>query len=276
MRCYTLQNARQLLIAHNIENAPLTAEVLLRHTLNLDRVRYYQEFDSELTPEQESRFLSLVGRHIKGEPVAYITGHKEFFGIEFDVDSRALIPRPETELLVEKALDIAKERSIRTIADIGTGSGAITIALARKLPAIKIYASDISGLALELALQNCYKCEVLDKICLLEGDMLEPLPEAVDLIIANLPYVKEADMSEPSIMFEPALALNGGPDGLDRIRRFCPQIKEKLNPGGYLVMEMGLGQKKAVIDLLKAYLHSANIEVIRDINGIERAVYVSI
>lgn len=230
IRSSVLKKARELLIAHHIENVPLTAEVLLRHILNLDRVRYFQEFDSELTPEQESRFLSLIRRHINSEPVAYITGHKEFFGIEFDVDSRALIPRPETELLVETALEIAAERDIKTIADVGTGSGAIAIALARKLPAIKIYASDISGLALELARQNCQKCGVLDKVCLLEGDMLEPLPEPVDLIIANLPYVKEAELNEPSIKFEPELALNGGPDGLDRIRRFCPQVKESLIP----------------------------------------------
>lgn len=271
-----LQQAREILQSQKIENTSLTAEVLLRHALNLSRVGLYQELDSVITPKETGIFQKLIERHIKGEPVAYIIGHKEFYGIDFNVDNRALIPRPETERLVDKALEIAKTREITTIADIGTGSGAIAIILALNLPAIKIYATDISAFALELTLQNCQRHNLLDKICILEGDMLEPLPEPVDLIIANLPYVKESELNEPSIIYEPKLALNGGIDGLDQMRRFIPQVRSKLRRGGSLLMEIGLDQAGPVISLLQSCFPSARIEGFQDFNGIERIVLVQV
>ena len=156
-------------------------------------------------------------------PAAYITGHREFYGLDFAVNSSVLVPRPETELLVEKALELARERSLSTIADIGTGCGAIAVSLAVNLPQTRIYATDISAPALEVALSNCRKHGVTDRVTLLEGDMLAPLPEPVDLIVANLPYVREPEMTGVNTLgFEPPLALNGGPDGLDKICYLFP------------------------------------------------------
>jgi len=267
-----LHQARKILQSQNIESALLTAEVLLRHTLNLSRVGLYQVLDSEITPRETEVFQKLIERHLIGEPVAYITGHKEFYGVDFEVDNRAIIPRPETEMVVDKALEIARIKKITTIADIGTGCGAIAIALAINIPAVKIYASDISALALELALINCQKHSLLNKIGLLEGDMLEPIPEPVDIIIANLPYVKESELDEPSIKYEPELALDGGADGLNQIRRFIPQVRSKLKNRGLLLMEIGTGQAEEVTLLMSQYLSNAKLDVLRDFRGIERFV----
>ena len=270
-----LQHARQILQSHSIENASLTAEVLLRHTLNLSRVQLFQVIDRELKPDQEKTFQSVIQRHLEGEPVAYITGHKEFYGIDFYADPRALIPRPETELLVEKALELARTQGISTAADIGTGCGAIAIALALKLPQVKIYATDISASALELAFDNCRQHKVHDRVRLLSGDLLEPLPEPVDLVIANLPYVRESDIDiSCSLSYEPRPALDGGADGLYQIRRFCVQAAGKVNPGGAILLEFGEGQGEAVTALLHSGFPSARIEVIKDLAGLARAACV--
>jgi release factor glutamine methyltransferase len=267
-----LKHAVTLLDAHIIDGASLTAEVLLRHVLNLNRVQYYQQLDSEITSEQAAAFQESIERQIKGEPVAYITGHKEFYGLDFIVDSRVLIPRPETEMLVEKALKLVRDSGLSTVADIGTGSGAIAVALAFNLPKLKIYASDVSALALELAKVNSRKQGVQDKISFLLGDLLAPLPGPVDLIIANLPYVKESDLNEPSIIREPRQALDGGLDGLNVIRRFILQIKPRLNSDGSLLMEIGQGQSDKVRFLLQSQLPLSKIEAIKDYNGIERVI----
>ena len=182
-----LSQARAILTASNIEDTSLESELLLRHTLQINRVQLYLDLSRELSPKQEATFWHLVERRQNGEPTAYITGHREFYGHDFYVDSRVLIPRPESELLVEKALQLAQSHPIFTMADIGTGCGAIAISLALNLPQTKIYATDISASALEVALLNCRKHGVVDRICLLQGDMLEPISEPVDLIIANLP-----------------------------------------------------------------------------------------
>jgi release factor glutamine methyltransferase len=238
----TLQRARDTLQSHQIENAELTADVLLRHILKINRVQLYQTLDNELDFHTEQAFWSLIERHLNGEPVVYITGHKEFYGIDFMVDNRVLIPRPETELLVEKTLEIARDKRVNSVADIGTGCGTIAISLALKLPETKIYAIDISALALEVAVQNCRQHRVLDKICLLQGNLLEPLPGPVDMIVANLPYVKKDDIAKSySLCFEPPLALDGGEDGLSQIRQFCFQVKNKIKPGGSLLLEIGQG-----------------------------------
>jgi release factor glutamine methyltransferase len=272
-----LQHARDILQSHNIENSSLTAEVLLRHTLKLNRVQLYQAMDTELSSAQENSLRGLIKRHLDGEPMAYITGHKEFYGLDFCVDPRALIPRPETELLVEKAFELAKDRGVATIADIGTGCGTIAISLALNLPLTKTYATDISALSLELALYNCQQHKVLDKICLLEGDMLEPLPEPVDIIIANLPYVKEDYLTNsPSLSFEPRLALDGGKDGLSQIRRFCTQVNGKVKPGGSILLEIGEGQSEEVVSLLLNCFPKAQIEVFKDFGGADRVVWVNV
>ncbi len=223
-----LSHAREILTANNIEDAPLECELLLRHTLKLSRVELYLDLNHEPSPEQEEIFWHLIRHRLNGEPTAYITGHCEFYGIDFYVDSSVLIPRPESELLVEKALTLAQNHAIATIAEIGTGCGAIAISLALNLPKVKIYATDISTPALKVALFNCQKHGLVNRVCLLQGDMLDPLPKPVNLIVANLPYVKEAEIDTGN--FEPLLALNGGSDGLDHLRQLCHQLSDKLYP----------------------------------------------
>ncbi|MBI4304481.1 MAG: peptide chain release factor N(5)-glutamine methyltransferase [Chloroflexi bacterium] len=268
-----LARAREVLSESNTEDAALEAELLLRHTLKIDRVRLYLELERELSSGEEQAFWQLIERRLKHEPAAYITGHREFYGLEYYVDSNVLIPRPETELLVEKAVELAKGRSASTIADVGTGSGAIAIALALHLPEAEIYATDISVPALRAASFNCRKHGVTDRVHLLAGDLLEPLPEPVDLIAANLPYVVESELPQVNTGgFEPALALNGGPDGLEKIRRLCLQAGDKLRPSGGLLLEIGQGQGSAVISLLRAVYPLAAIEMSRDFAGIDRVV----
>jgi len=268
-----LSQARELLAANNIEDVALESELLLRHALKISRVQLYLDLSRELSPKQEGAFWRLVKRRLNGEPTAYITGHREFYGFDFYVASSVLVPRPESELLVEKALNLAHHRNISTIAEIGTGCGAIAISLALNLPEAKIYASDISAPALKVALFNCQKHGVANRICLLQGDMLDPLPEPVDLIVANLPYVRESELPPTGpVSFEPILALNGGPEGLEKIHRLCQQADSKLGPQGCLLLEIGQGQGKAVTSSLYSLFPPARIEVASDLSGIERVV----
>lgn len=267
--------ARKVFVANNIEDSSLEAEILLRHVLNLSRAQFYLQLGRGLTTQQKQTFRELVQRRLTGEPTAYITGHREFFGYDFYVDRRVLIPRPESELLVEKAFNIADSRIIDTIADIGTGSGAIAVILAVRLPKAKVYATDISADALEVARLNAEKHGVLNRITFRHGDMLEPLPEPVDLIIANLPYVRKAEIPQTGpLSYEPRSALDGGDAGLDKITALCHQASGKLRPDGNLLLEIGQGQAEAVVSLLRRLFPSAQIEVTRDPGGIERVVSV--
>ncbi len=274
-RKQALSHTRRTLAGNNIEDALLECELLLRHVLKISRVQLYLDLEDELNPEQEEAFWHLVRRRLSGEPTAYITGNREFYGLDFYVDPRVFIPRPESELLVEKAVNLAQDYPVVTIAEIGTGCGAIAICLALNLPQAKIYATDTSADALEVALFNCQKYEVANRICLLHDDMLTPLPEPVDIIVANLPYVREADLPQARI-FEPLLALNGGADGLERIRQLCHQLGYKLRPGGHLLLEIGQGQTAAVINLLSSRFPNARLESTPDLSGIERVVSLTL
>ena len=271
-----LQRAGEILNSHHLESASLTAEVLLRHVLDISRVRLFQDPDAEITPEQYARFAILVERHIHGEPVAYLTGRKEFYGLDFHVDRSVLIPRPETELLIETALALVGNKHNFSIADIGTGSGAIAITLAINLPGVMIYAVDISAQAIMTARENAVCHRVAERIRFIEGDLLQSLPEPVDLIIANLPYVRQADLGEPSIKYEPRTALDGGQDGLDVIHRFIPQINSKIKVGGTVLMEIGMGQGEPVVALLRSRYPQTKIDLFKDFNGIERVVQMRV
>lgn len=268
-----INHAQQTLAADNIEDARLESELLLRQALNISQAQLYTDINQGLSPEQEKAFWRLIECRLSGEPTAYITGHREFYGLDFYVDPAVLIPRPESELLVEKSLKLAQYQPLATIAEIGTGCGAIAISLAINLPQIKIYATDISASALEVARANCQKHGVTDRVQLLPGDMLEPVPEAVDLMVANLPYVEESELFASSpLNSEPRLALDGGADGLDRIRQLCRQLNDKLRPEGYLLLEIGQGQEKAVNNLLHSLFPSTEIEVTPDLGSIDRVV----
>jgi len=273
-RRQALNRAREMLAEANIEDAPLESELLLRHILEISQVELYQDPECEIKPAQAKKFWALVKRRLSGEPTAYITGHREFYGLDFYVDSRVLIPRPESELLVEKTLALAQTHPAASIAEIGTGSGAIAISLALNLPRAKIYATDISEAALKVVLSNCQRHGVADRVHLLQGDMLEPLPEAVDIIAANPPYVSQAELSRLSD-FEPELALNGGADGLAQIEKLCRQVSNRLHPQGFLLLEIGQGQERAVIALLRRLFPSAGIEIFPDLSGTARVVILS-
>lgn len=268
-----LSEASRMLSNHGMDSPSLISELLLRHVLKINQVLLYLDLNKILTQEQETSFFKLIERSLKGEPAAYIIGLREFYGLDFYVDPRVLIPRPETELLVDVALDIAKKHDISVIADIGTGCGAIAICLALKLPEDKIYAIDISASALEVASININKYGLERRICLLHGDLLEPLPDPVDLIIANLPYVKTEEIVPGSpISFEPRLALDGGRDGLDIIRKLLNQVSRKLRPGGHLLIEIGVGQAEAITNLIHSLYPSARVEIKKDLSRIERVV----
>ncbi|HJX13433.1 MAG TPA: peptide chain release factor N(5)-glutamine methyltransferase [Dehalococcoidales bacterium] len=268
-----LARARHILSDGNFEDADLEGEVLLRHVLGVGRAELFVGLDLDLSPEKAAGLRQVLERRLGGEPLAYITGHREFYGLDFFVDPRVLIPRPETELLVEKALGLAGRRTINTIADIGTGCGAIAVSLAVNLPGAVIYAADVSAPALEVAAANCRKHGVADRVTLLLGDLLEPLPTPVDLIIANLPYVRETELIPGGpLRFEPEVALHGGSDGLDRIGELCRHGSERLSPGGCLLLEIGQGQSGAVTSLLRREFPSGEVAVECDLAGIERVV----
>jgi release factor glutamine methyltransferase len=268
-----LSGARVALGEGGVAEASLEAEILLRHVLGVSRAHLFARLEQTISPEHEEALQSALQRRLNGEPVAYILGHHEFYGLDFIVDRRVLIPRPETELLVEKAIELAGKREMAKIADIGTGSGAIAVSLAVNMPRVTIYAVDISAPALEVAALNCRKHGVTDRIVLLQGNLLEPLPARVDLIIANLPYVKVSDLqAQPDLIYEPPLALNGGGDGFNIIKVLCDRVGEKLQPEGCLLMEIGWGQANSVTALLKKTFPGALMEIYPDLAGIERVV----
>lgn len=276
-----LRRARQRLAARKIDDAALEAELLLRHTLKKSRAELYLELNKALSPEETATFWQLIARRLNHEPTAYITGHREFYGLDLYLDRRVLIPRPESELLVEKALAWAASRGDEPVlvAEIGTGSGAIAIALARHLPQAQLYATDISAGALKVAALNCQRHHVTYRIRLLEGDLLAALNEPVDLIVANLPYLTDREMETlpPEIRdYEPGLALAGGEAGLDRIRASGNQAARWLRPGGSLLLEIGKGQAKTVTALLKGYFPPATVEIIPDLSGTERVVSLTL
>ena len=273
-RKQALGRARGILAEKSIDDAPLEGELLLRHVLGVSRPQFYLDLDDELSPEQYEALRQLIKRRLSGEPAAYITSHCEFYSLDFHVDPRVLIPRPESELLVEAALGLAQNHPLSAIAEVGTGSGAIAISLALELPGTNIYATDISAPALEVARINCQRHGVTDRVFLLQGDMLDPLPEPVDLIIANLPYVRKSELS--AVRFEPLLALDGGSDGLGKIRRLCRQLGGKLRPGGFLLLEIGEGQGVAVTTLLQTIFPNGKIRLMPDLSGIERVVSLSL
>jgi release factor glutamine methyltransferase len=264
-----LAGARERLAAANIPEPSIESELLLRHALGVSTVELYLLYDDELTPAYREAADALIERRLAGEPAAYILGKQDFYGMEFYVRPSVLIPRPETELLVEKAMRLAEAYASPVIADIGVGSGAIAVVLAKHLPHAVIFAADISPVALDIARLNAGRYNLGDRIVFLESDLLASLPEPVDILVANLPYVKSNELPNT---FEPAEALDGGPDGLRVIERFCRELPGKLNPGGSVLMEIGQGQSSAVSEMLRSSLPTARIGVECDLAGIERVV----
>jgi len=276
-----LQSVTQSLREAEISDASIEAAILLGHVLGISKTQLYMAPERSLALTEIKRLWHLVQRRVNHEPTAYILGCCEFYGIDFYVDYRTLIPRPETELLVEKAVELARRifhpgKQI-AIADIGTGCGAIAVSLALALPQSTIYATDISASALRVAEINCERYAVSDRVQLLRGNLLESLPQPIDMVIANLPYIKNyefKDLSPEIRNFEPRIALAGGEDGLDKIRQLLEQMPGKLNYRACFILEIGQGQGEMVISLTNSYFPQASIELIPDLGGIERVVKV--
>ena len=270
---------RQTLEAAGFDDAAIESTLLLCHTLGRAETELYSEPERILTPSEIKKLKLLTNRRLRHEPLAYIVGHCEFYGHDFHLSRHTFIPRPETELLVEEAINFTHRHPENqlTLADIGTGSGAIAISLALALPEARIYATEIAAPALKIARINCRRHRVSHRVILLQGNFLEPLPELVNVIIANLPYVKndELEKLDPEIAnFEPRIALAGGEDGLDMVRRLLPQVQRKLRPNGCLLLEIGYNQSKAVNSLLAHHLPRADIKLIADLAGIDRVARV--
>jgi release factor glutamine methyltransferase len=279
-----LTDARTRLSAAENNTASLDAAVLLGHVLGLSRAALYTHPERELTSEELARFEALLERRARGEPVAYLTGHKEFMGLDLLVDRRALIPRPETELLVEMAAQEVQRRlqhgqnapALR-VADIGTGSGAIALALAVYVPQLPlIYATDLSAEALELAQENARRLGVEGRVRFLQGDLLEPLPEPVDLLLANLPYIASDEPLAPTVRdYEPHLALFGEDGGLGHLRRLLSSVTPHLKPGATLLLEFGYDQRARLEALIPRLLPGATWRFISDYAGWDRLVVIT-
>ena len=265
------------------DEAPIEAEVLLGHVLGQGRAFLHAHPERRLTEDESAALQRLIERRLRGEPLAYLVGRREFYGLDFLVDPRVLIPRPETELLVERALALAEgpppvgPRWL--VADVGTGSGAIAVSVAYHRPQALVYAVDLSAAALEVAALNTQRHGVADRVVLLRGDLLEPLPEPVHLALANLPYIGEeswAALPEEIAGHEPRSALWGGRDGLDFYRRLLGQAPARLLPQGRLVLEVDPAQVAPLRALAAQALGpKAGFRVWQDYAGRDRAVEIA-
>jgi release factor glutamine methyltransferase len=276
-----LSRAWDRLTAADIEYAELEAEVLLRCALSphapLARAGLYARLGDLIDDDAIDRYEALIDRRLDHEPSAYILGRREFYGLDFRVSPDVLIPRPETELVVERVLKLPAASGRPVIVDVGTGSGAIGIALATALPDASIIGTDVSASALELARDNARRHKVDGRILFLHGDLLSPLEAPVDVIAANLPYVTTGDWDvlEPELHdHEPRLALDGGADGLDLIRQLLKQAPDYLRTDGAVVLEFGIGQRDAIIALVRGAFPGAGITVVEDFSGIPRVLTI--
>ena len=256
-------------------DAAFDAEVLARWALGWDRATYLARWREPAPPGFEDRFGPLVARRRGREPVARITGRREFWGLDFEITPAVLVPRPESELLVETALARLGDRAARwAVADVGTGSGCLAVALARELPRARVTATDIGPEALAAARRNAARHGAEDRVAFHRADLLDGLPGPYDLIVSNPPYVPDAviDTLTPEVSrHEPAAALRGGPDGLTTVRRLVAAAADRLRPGGWLVLEIGAGQSgDAAVIARRAGMRV--IDVRPDLQGIPRAV----
>ena len=271
-----LHAAQSRLREAGIDDAGLEAEVLLRHALDLDRAQLYARLHEGLDETHRADFQRLINRRVAHEPTAYIVGHKEFYGIDLEVTPDALVPRPETELLVDEALRVAPDGPC-AIADVGTGCGAIAVALATRLPQAVIYAIDDSERALALAARNVERFGLTSHIRLLRGDLLDPLPEAVDLIVANLPYVKTSDWETlpPEIReHEPRAALDSGPNGTEALERLLRVAPSYLRPKGRLLAEIAWDEGELLVEVARECFPRARVTIEKDLAGLDRILMI--
>jgi release factor glutamine methyltransferase len=273
--CLLLSALHQL---KSIESPRLTAEVLLAHVLGLTRAQVLARPEQTVSPEVEIRYNALVARAAQGEPLAYLTGAREFHGLEFAVDARVLVPRPETEALVDRALELLAPLAAPNVLDVGAGSGCIAIVLAVKCLTALITALDVSKAALAVARANARRHRVSERITFLQSDLLSSIvhrPPSFHLICANLPYIPSAvARALPVSRHEPLLALDGGPDGLSLIQRLLADAPRVLAPGGSLLLEIDDSRGPQALALARAAFPQARIELHRDYAGLDRLIQI--
>jgi len=287
---------REHLVASGSEEAPIEAEVLLRHVLGLDRAGLYMRWEQSMPGEAWGAYQRLLEERATGRPVPYLTGHREFMGLSFAVDERAMIPRPETEILVEFVVDALRSRDLErsgsdlqpppcnlqrqwVVVDVGTGSGCIAVSLAHLLPQAAVFAVDISPDALDVARANAARHGVDGRITFLEGDLLSPLPPElagrVDAVVSNPPYVPQAQrdaLPREIRTFEPPVALFADHDGTAVHRRLVGETPAWLAPFGLLALEVAAGQAEWVADVLRHDGRYVDVTVRPDYGGIPRVV----
>lgn len=263
----------QLSAGPHPDRARRDAETLLLHVIGKNRAWLLAHFEDEFAGCRAVGYAGMLERRSKGEPIQYVTGETEFYGLPFRVTRDVLIPRPETEHLVEKVIRLAAPLASPRIVDIGTGSGAIAVALAHQLPKVAITATDISEAALEIAHENAERNGVADRTRFLQGDLLEPVSaEPFDFVVSNPPYVASADRNALAVEvrdYEPGIGLFAGAEGLDVYRRLIPAAFERLAPGGFVALEIGFGQSHAIEESL-TNAGFTGIEFTPDLQGIPR------
>jgi len=272
-----------------IPSARLDAELLISKALGLDRIGLYTDLQRPLQTSELVRIREMVVRRRRYEPVAYILGEKEFYGRVFEVTSDVLVPRPDTELVVERALQVCPKQGVGRVLDLGTGSGAIAVTIASERADALVDATDISLAALEVAARNARKHEVDDRVTVYHGDLFNALSgesrfsdstndqrcALYDLVVSNPPYISDEQwegLASDIRNHEPQIALRAGKDGLDFYRRICASAHRWIVLGGFLVLEVGQGQANAVVEMAASVPGFSNISVFRDFSGIERVV----
>ena len=274
--------SRRQLERASIPDADIEAQVLLRNTLSIDRATFHASPDRELSDEDEEAFERTVQRRIEGEPLSYITGHREFYGLDFVVTPDVLVPRQETEFLVEAVLEYARSRGgdedTLTIADIGTGSGCIAVAVGHHLPNAAVYATDVSHKALGVAAGNVRRHGLEGRVHLRHSDLFEALEGPVDVVVSNPPYLRDDEAGDlpPDVKWEPSVALVAGPDGMDVLRRLIVGAHEYVRPGGLLALEIDPRRVEPVERLARGTFPGGEIGVVKDHAGLDRVVTVRV
>jgi len=262
-----------------VDSPRLSAQLLMAEVLGCSTASVYLERDREVEPAQAARIAVLVERRAKGEPVAYILGRREFYGLEFEVTPAVLIPRPETEHIVEQVENLFARDDAFHFADLGTGSGILAVTIATLFPKASAVAMDLSESALEVARRNAIRHGVAERIRLVHGDFTRPLPFGpYDLIVANPPYVTKREMVEASsevTTFEPASALVSGEDGLDHVRAMLGPVLDALRPGGALLMEVGWRHGESIKKITsRDFPEIGPVSILQDLAGYDRVVFL--
>ena len=271
-------SAGETLMRTGSPDAQLEAEVLIRHVLRIDRATFFRDLEQPVTDCDMEHLDDLVNRRLNREPLNYITGLREFYGLDFEVSDSVLIPRQETELLVDTVISLARSRPKceMKICDIGTGSGAIAVSVAVNLPSAEVMAIDISQRALDIADANRRMHGVYNRVSLRRGNLLEPVDWKPEIIVSNPPYIRRSDLSllQPEIQYEPSVALDGGPDGLEVIRGLLRQSSDKVSSTGAILFEIDSSQKDSARMLSREYFPNSEISILDDLSGNSRAILI--